>query len=133
MHAYGVTSLDPTWLLVSAEKREHISDDHSLPPLLILLTIVIGLVWLHFHRTLVENREPNINPNPNEVQHVEEMDIEHPAAGELDNHYFDGDDRQLRHRTTTRGGTTAATRYPCVFCGNPSTTRCSRCKVARYW
>lgn len=22
---------------------------------------------------------------------------------------------------------------PCAFCGNSSTTRCARCKVARYW
>ncbi|XP_004516813.1 uncharacterized protein [Cicer arietinum] len=132
MHVYVATSLDLNWLLGlfgSAEKKKHISDhssnkvDESWSSLYILLIIVIGFVLLHLHR-LRENRD--LKYNNNEVAHEEpERSIDESDRD------FDRD-QQLSLRTDEHGGATARRQAACVFCGNLSSTRCSRCKVARY-
>ena len=125
---YGASSLDLNWLLGLfglAEKRATVSDHINTQTwllLLIILAIVIGL-GLHLHQ-LSGNRESN--PAANEVdQSLKAGEQEHPS-GELD-HYFDGG-HQIRRRSAT-----IRRHRSCAFCGSPSTTRCSRCKSARYW
>ncbi|KAE9617109.1 putative ubiquitinyl hydrolase 1 [Lupinus albus] len=118
-------------LLGLAEKKATISDDSSninhpcLILLLILLTILIG-IGLYFNHLAEYN---NNSSEDHEVdQSLKEGEHEHPG-GELD-HYFDGG-QQLSHPTATRRG--FVRRYgACTFCGNLSSRRCSRCKVARY-
>lgn len=130
MQVFVATSLDLiNWLLGlfgSSKKKVHISDhsnkiDESLSlPLHIFFIIVIGLVFFHLY-WFGEN-----NHNTNEV---EEEELEHPVD-ESDRDFVW--DWQLSPRTSEHGD--AAKRHtPCAFCGDLSTTRCARCKVARYW
>jgi quinol-cytochrome oxidoreductase complex cytochrome b subunit len=133
MQVFVATSLDLiNWLLglfVSSKKKVNISDhsnkiDESLSlPVYILLAIVIGLVLLHLYR-FGENKE--INSNTNEV---EDEELEH-TVDESDRDFVW--DWQLSPRTSEHGGA-AKRNTPCAFCGDPSTKRCARCKVARYW
>ncbi|XP_024627920.1 uncharacterized protein [Medicago truncatula] len=129
MQVFVATSLDLiNWLLGlfgSSKKKVHISDhsnkiDESLSlPLHIFFIIVIGLVFFHLY-WFGEN-----NHNTNEV---EEEELEHPVD-ESDRDFVW--DWQLSPRTSEHGD--AAKRHtPCAFCGDLSTTRCARCKVARY-
>ncbi|XP_057453283.1 uncharacterized protein LOC130745158 isoform X2 [Lotus japonicus] len=131
MLVYGVSLLELNWLLgllgLAKKKAPNISDQSSNTSdtepwslLFILLAIVVGLGWLHFHQ-LDENREHS--PSVNEQE-------EHSSGESSSSHYFD-EDPQLRPLTATRGGA-AGRRGACTLCGNLSTTRCSRCKVARY-
>ncbi|KAK7313808.1 hypothetical protein VNO77_39010 [Canavalia gladiata] len=141
------SSLDLNWLLGLlglGEKRAPISDHSNtlLHQFILLLVIIIGVGWL-LHQ-LGENRETN--PNAIEVyedDHTndDELLLDHYfesqqgdqgyPSGELD-HYFDVDDRQLCHRTATPRGGDTARQGACAFCGILCTTRCSRCKAARY-
>ncbi|OIW08102.1 hypothetical protein TanjilG_06645 [Lupinus angustifolius] len=121
-----LSSLQLNWLLELfglAEKKATISDDSSninhpcLIFLFILLIILIG-IGLYFNH-LAENTEYNNNSSEDEVDQSLKED-----------HYFDGG-QQLRHRNATRRG--FVRRYgACALCGNLSSKRCSRCKVARY-
>ncbi|XP_068491886.1 uncharacterized protein [Phaseolus vulgaris] len=143
MPAYGA-SFDLKWLLGLlglGEKGAPISDDNSIKTWLqiLLLTLVIGILWILYE--LTDDRENNHNVN--EVDELEEMDHptheldhfyesqqreqEHPN-GELD-HHFDEEDS---HRATVSGGNDGRRHRGCAFCGNSSTTRCSRCKAVRY-
>ncbi|KAK7342912.1 hypothetical protein VNO80_25870 [Phaseolus coccineus] len=143
MPAYGA-SFDLNWLLGLlglGEKGAPISDNNNIKTWLqiLLLTLVIGILFLLYQ--LADDRENNHNVN--EVDELEEMDHpsheldhfyeslhreqEHPN-GDLD-HYFDEDDS---HRATVPGGNDGRRHGGCAFCGNFSTTRCSRCKAARY-
>lgn len=122
------------WLFGLAEKRAPISDHHSsnIQPWLLLLfmflAILIGL-GLHLHH-LAENTQSNSNASEVEVDQSFKAGEQEHLSGELD-HYFDAG-QQLRHRTATHGG--GVRRHAaCAFCGNLCTTRCARCKVARYW
>lgn len=132
MLVYGVSLLELNWLLgllgLAKKKAPNISDQSSNTSdtepwslLFILLAIVVGLGWLHFHQ-LDENREHS--PSVNEEE-------EHRSGESSSSHYFD-EDPQLCPLTATHGGA-AGRRGACTLCGNLSTTRCSRCKVARYW
>jgi len=133
MQVFVATSLDLiNWLLGlfgSSKKKVHISDhsnkiDVSLSlPLCILLTIVIGIVLLHLYR-FGENKEINYNTNE-----VEEEELEH-TVDESDRDFVW--DWQLSPRTSEHGGASSI-HASCAFCGDLSTTRCARCKVARYW
>ncbi|TKY68546.1 Nuclear-pore anchor [Spatholobus suberectus] len=144
MPVYGASSsLNLTrliGLLGLGEKEAPISDHtNTLLQFILLLAIVIGIGWLL--NRLAEDGESY--PNANEVDELGEMDHisdeldyffesqqggqEHPN-GELD-HYFDGGD----HPRAAAAGDDAGGRHGgCAFCGNFSTTRCSRCKAARY-
>jgi hypothetical protein len=133
MQVFVATSLDLiNWLLGlfgSSKKKVHISDhsnkiDESLSlPLYILLITVIGLVLFHLYR-FGENKEIDYNTNE-----VEEEELEHPVD-ESDRGFIW--DWQFSPWTSEHGG--ASSRHdPCAFCGDLSTTRCARCKVARYW
>ncbi|KHN38178.1 hypothetical protein glysoja_007220 [Glycine soja] len=91
---------------------------------ILLLTIVLAIWWLLCH--LAEDRETN--PIVNEVDDELGEILEHPN-GELD-HYFDEDGH---HRAAVPGGDANGRHGGCSICGNFSTTRCARCKAARYW
>ncbi|XP_045799614.1 uncharacterized protein LOC123893845 isoform X1 [Trifolium pratense] len=132
MHVYVATSLPSlNWFLGlfgSSAKKVHISGtkiDESLSLVgTILLAIVIGVMLLYLYRS-GESEELNSN-------YTNEVD-----EGELEEHIIDESDRdfdwdqQLHRRTSERGG--ASRRHvPCASCGDQSTTRCARCKVARY-
>jgi len=133
MQVFVATSLDLiNWLLGlfgSSKKKVHISDhsnkiDESLSlPVYKLLAIVIGLVMLHLY-WFGETKE--INSNTNEV---EEEELDHPV--DESEHDFVRD-WQLSPRTSEHRGVSRR-HAPCAFCGDLSTTRCARCKVARYW
>ncbi|BAT89734.1 hypothetical protein VIGAN_06077100 [Vigna angularis var. angularis] len=129
-------SLDRNWLLGLlglGEKGASISDHNIKTWLQILfLTLVIGFCCLLYQ--LAEDRESNHSVN--EVDELDEFDNfyeswereqEHPN-GQLDR-YFDEEDS---HRTTVSGGGDGRRDGGCAFCGNFTTTRCSRCKSARY-
>ncbi|WJX93226.1 Leucine-, glutamate- and lysine-rich protein 1 [Trifolium repens] len=136
MHVYVATSLlDLNWFLGlfgSSAKKVHISD-HSTKidePLsragyILLITIVIGVVLLYLYRS-GESKERNFNYT-NKVD--EEEPVEEQLVDESDRG-FDWDE-QFRRRNTKHGGALRS-HVPCAFCGDQSTTRCARCKVARY-
>jgi hypothetical protein len=135
MHVYVPTSLlDLNWFLElfgSSAKKVHISD-HSTKidePLsqarCILLAIVIGVVLLYLYRSR-ESKERNFNY----TNKVDEEEPEEELVDESDR-CFDWD-QQFRHSNTEHGGALRS-HVPCAFCGDQSTTRCARCKVARYW
>jgi len=143
MPAYGV-SLDLNWLLWLlglGEKEAPISDNNIKTWLqILLLPLVIGIWWLLYQ--LTEDRENNDNVNEvgeldeedhpsNELEQFyesQQRDQEHPN-GELDRYF----DEEGCHRATVSGGNDGRRHGGCAFCGNFSTTRCSRCKTARYW
>jgi hypothetical protein len=137
MHVYVATSLlDLNWFLGlfgSSAKKVHISDhstkiDEPLSPAgyILLITIVIGVVLLYLYRS-GESKERNFNYT-NKVD--EEEPVEEQLVDESDRG-FDWDE-QFRRRNTKHGGALRS-HVPCAFCGDQSTTRCARCKVARYW
>lgn len=117
--------VDLNWLFVLlglGEKGAPISDNTKAWHQILLLTIVIGIWWLLCH--FADDRE--VNPNINEVDD-ELGEMEHPND-ELD-HFFDEDD----HRAAVVVGDEARGRHGgCSICGDFSTTRCARCKAARY-
>ncbi|KAG4947145.1 hypothetical protein JHK87_043152 [Glycine soja] len=117
--------VDLNWLFVLlglGEKGAPISDNTKAWHQILLLTIVIGIWWLLCH--FADDRE--VNPNINEVDD-ELGEMEHPND-ELD-HFFDEDD----HRAAVVVGDEARGRHGgCSICGGFSTTRCARCKAARY-
>ncbi|XP_058747270.1 uncharacterized protein LOC131620280 isoform X1 [Vicia villosa] len=126
MLVYVATSLDLSWFLElfgSTEKETPICDhgnkvdESNSSRGYILFTILIALVLLKFYWT-GENKE--INSNINEADDEEE-EPEYPA-----------DEHQLSHRASEHRGASPRNVIPCAFCGNSSTTRCARCKVARY-
>jgi predicted RNA-binding Zn-ribbon protein involved in translation (DUF1610 family) len=135
MHVYVATSLlDLNWFLGlfgSSAKKVHISD-HSTKidePLsqarCILLAIVIGVVLLYLYWSR-ESKERNFNYT-NKVD--EEEPVEEQLVDESDRG-FDWDEQF--HRRNTKHGGALRSHVPCAFCGDQSTTRCARCKVARY-
>ncbi|KAK7317452.1 hypothetical protein RJT34_01703 [Clitoria ternatea] len=128
-------------LLGLREKTAPISDQSNTLPLLhhfiLLLPIVVGFGWLLYQ--LPKNSETN----PNAIE-VDDQGEEGNLCDELD-HYFqfdqlgehqplngDGDDQHLSVQTAVPGGGDGRRHGACAFCGNLSTTRCSRCKAARY-
>ncbi|CAI8607019.1 unnamed protein product [Vicia faba] len=126
MLVYVATSLDLSWFLGlfgSTEKKAHICDhsnkvdESNSSRGYILLIIVIALVLLMFYWT-GENKENNSNIN--EVDDEEE-EPEYPV-----------DEQQLIPQESEHQGASSRDVIPCAFCGNSSTTRCARCKVARY-
>ncbi|RDX64478.1 hypothetical protein CR513_56966, partial [Mucuna pruriens] len=133
MPGYGASSsLNLNWLfglLGLGEKGAPISDHttNTIHQFILLL--------------LAEDTETNPNAN-DEVDHEgnpsgvldhffesqQGEEEEHPS-GELD-HYSDGG----HHRRAAAPNHDAGRRHGgCAFCGNFTTTRCSRCKAARYW
>ena len=136
MLVYVATSLDLSWFLGlfgSAEKKSHISDhinkvdESNSSRGYILLTIVIALVLLKFY-WIGENRE--INSNTNEADEEEEEEAERSMdESNGDFHWA----QQLSHWASEHRSEPQRDVIPCAFCGNSSTTRCARCKVARYW
>jgi len=118
-------SLDLNWLLGLlglGEKGASISDRSIKTWLQILFfTLVIGFWFLLYH--LAEDTESNHSVN--EVDDLDEFD----NVYELDQYFHEEDS----HRTTVSGGGDGRRHGGCAFCGNFATTRCSRCKSARYW
>ncbi|KAI5420778.1 hypothetical protein KIW84_044565 [Lathyrus oleraceus] len=134
MLVYVATSLDLSWFLGlfgSAEKKSQISDDinkvdeSNSSRGYILLTIVIALVLLKFY-WIGENRE--INSNTNEADEEEEEAERSMDESNGDFHWA----QQLSHWASEHRSEPQRDVIPCAFCGNSSTTRCARCKVARY-
>ncbi|XP_027908981.1 uncharacterized protein LOC114168389 isoform X2 [Vigna unguiculata] len=117
-------SLDLNWLLGLlglGEKGASISDRSIKTWLQILFfTLVIGFWFLLYH--LAEDTESNHSVN--EVDEFDEFD----NVYELDQYFHEED----CHRTTVSGGGDGRRHGGCAFCGNFATTRCSRCKSARY-
>ncbi|KAI4323288.1 hypothetical protein L6164_022906 [Bauhinia variegata] len=124
---HGVSSFILDWLLWFlhlAVKRFNISEnkvDRSWPLCLLLLAI-LGLLHL-----AEKNGAPSSNDNEDEQnelkaeeekeaggQEIQQNSLDYCEGGE-----FSGD------RTATAGG-------DCAYCGNLSSTRCSRCRAARY-
>ncbi|KAK7250887.1 hypothetical protein RIF29_33633 [Crotalaria pallida] len=136
--ASSLSSLNLNWfleLLGLAEKKAPISDHSTninntwLFLLLIFLAIVIFLV-LHFLAEITGYNNNNARDVEVDDESLKEEEQDH-LSHELD-HYFDGGQQQLIHRTATSRGIIVRTHGACAYCGNPSNTRCSRCKVARY-
>ncbi|KAL2327080.1 hypothetical protein Fmac_020507 [Flemingia macrophylla] len=138
MPFYVMASLDLNWLLgllglgENIKKTEaNISDDNTKnwrQHFVLWLSIVIVGIWWWLLKLLEEDRESN--PNGNEVDQEEEMD--HPSD-EL-NHFF-----EFHHEEQEHLGDELSYYFDdgrrnngCTLCGNFSTTRCSRCKAARY-
>ncbi|KAK7256990.1 hypothetical protein RIF29_30644 [Crotalaria pallida] len=135
--ASSLSSLNLNWfleLLGLAEKKAPISDHSTninntwLFLLLIFLAIVIFLV-LHFLAEITGYNNSNAGDVEVDDESLKEEEQDH-LSHELD-HYFDGGQQQLVHRTATSRGIVRR-HGACAYCGNPSNTRCSRCKVARY-
>ncbi|XP_029125484.1 uncharacterized protein LOC109790354 isoform X2 [Cajanus cajan] len=144
MSVYVVASLDLNWHLgllgFGENKAEPISEDNNtkiwLQKFILWLPIVIFGIWWLLHQS-EEERESNLNGN--EVDHEGEVDqLDHffkSHQGEQEhlsselNYYFDGGDHLPAAAPSDSGGRRHG---GCASCGNLSTTRCSRCKAARY-
>ncbi|KAK7405778.1 hypothetical protein VNO78_07387 [Psophocarpus tetragonolobus] len=132
--------VDQNWLLglLGFGKEETPISHHNTKTWLqkffiLLLALGIGILWLL--NRFIEERETNLNVN--EDDHGGEMDHHHPMSDELDplfeeehangesDHCFDDGGAATADGNGKRHG-------GCAFCGDFSTTRCSRCKTARY-
>ena len=135
MHVYGVlsSSLDLNWLLKCvefAENRIPIYDHDKCRPwvlLFIILAILLYLPLLH----LAGDKE-NDSIDIEEEQSLKAREEEVPT-GEIVQTSQDEVEEQASDRTTASGGVVVRRHGGCASCGDFSTTRCSRCKAARYW
>ncbi|KAI4333253.1 hypothetical protein L6164_018086 [Bauhinia variegata] len=123
---YGALSLNLDWLhrFLRLEEKGLSSSDNKVGgswSLCLILLAILGLLHL-----AEKNRAPSSNGNKDEQSELK-AEEEEPTGHEIHPDSFD-----YHKGGEFSGDRTAMYGGECAFCGNLSSTRCSRCKAARY-
>lgn len=109
------------------------SSNNTRPWLLLFIFLAIVLLRLGLLH-LAETRASNSTYNGNEVdQSLALQEDQEELTSDPMGQSSEGFEQPAGDRTDANSAGGGRRHGVCAFCGNLSTTRCSRCKAARYW